>query len=224
MTYHTNPFRLLINPKETLFKLREAEQLRGLWLWTVLILLAFSLVFAALGWVGAGTETLNQLKANYLGSDYEYAKFWFIIGRLVWGLGLGLLVIFVVSLVFYLFYEIPYQKLVVIQLSVGAVFLLEALSWLLLLPVAGLEWNRSPYSLGVIADLLTDRPWIISLFGAVSLFQLFILYFQTRCLLVLFPAKRWHVWAVVGMIYICYILVLTLLGGIGNKIVAFIFA
>ncbi|WP_051748315.1 hypothetical protein [Terribacillus saccharophilus] len=224
MTYHTNPFRLLTNPKETLFKLREAEQLRGHWLWTVLILLAFCLVYAALGWVGAGTETLNQLNAVYIGSDYEYAKFSFIIGRLVWGLGLGLLVIFVVSLVFYLFYEIPYQKLIVIQLSVGVVLLLEALSWLLLLLAAGLEWDRSPFSLGVISDLFTDRPWVISLFGAVSLFQLFILYFQARCLLVLFPAKRWHVSAVVGMIYLCYILLLTLLGGIGNKIVAFIFA
>ncbi|SDC04842.1 hypothetical protein SAMN05421663_101253 [Terribacillus halophilus] len=224
MTYHTNPFRLLIKPKETLFKLREAEELRGHWRWTILILLAFCLVYTALGWMGAGTETLNQLKSGYIGSEYEYAKFWFIIGRLFSGLLLGLLVIFVVSLVFYLFYEIPYEKLLIIQLSVSIVFLLEALSWLLLLPAAGLEWDRSPFSFGVLADLFTDRPWVISLFGAVSLFQMFILYFQTRCLLVLFPAKRWHVWAVVGMIYLCYVLLLTLLGGIGNKIVAFIFA
>ncbi|MFS0561699.1 hypothetical protein AB1K91_13220 [Terribacillus sp. 179-K 1B1 HS] len=224
MTYHTNPFRLLTKPKETLFKLREAEELRGHWWWTILILLAFCFVYTALGWVGAGTETLNQLKSGYIGSEYEYAKFWFIIGRLISGLLLGLLVIFVVSLVFYLFYEIPYEKLLVIQLSVSIVFLLEALSWLLLLPAAGLEWDRSPFSLGVLADLVTDRPWVISLFGAVSLFQMFTLYFQARCLLVLFPVKRWHVWAVVGMIYLCYVLLLTLLGGIGNKIVAFIFA
>ncbi|WP_340081567.1 hypothetical protein [Terribacillus sp. FSL K6-0262] len=224
MTYHTNPFRLLTNPKETLFKLREAEELRGHWLWTILILLAFCLVYAALGWVGAGTEALNQLKSDYIGSDYEYAKFWFMIGRAVSGLVLGLLIIFVVSLVFYLFYEIPYQKLLIIQLSASMVFLLEAVSWLLLLPAAGLEWDRSPFSLGILADLFTDRPWIISLFGAISLFQLFILYFQAKCLLGLYPAKRWHVWAVAGMIYLCYVLLLTLFGGIGNKIVAFIFA
>ena len=177
MTYHTNPFRLLTKPNQTLFKLREAEELRGHWWWTILILLAFCFVYTALGWVGAGTETLNQLKSGYIGSEYEYAKFWFIIGRLISGLLLGLLVIFVVSLVFYLFYEIPYEKLLVIQLSVSIVFLLEALSWLLLLPAAGLEWDRSPFSLGVLADLVTDRPWVISLFGAVSLFQMFTLYF-----------------------------------------------
>ncbi|MFP7492561.1 hypothetical protein SFC66_02150 [Terribacillus saccharophilus] len=224
MTYHTNPFRLLISPKETLFKLREAERLRSHWLWTVLLLVAFCLVYAALGWAGAGTETLNQLRTNYTGSEYESAKFSFIIGRLVFGLVLGLLLIFVVSLVFYLFYEIPYQKLVIIQLSVGVIFLLEALTWLVLLLAAGLEWNRSPFSLGVLADLFTDRPWVISLFGAISLFQLFILYFQSRCLRVLFPVKRWHAGAVVSINFICYILLLTLFGGIGNKIVAFIFA
>ncbi|QXE01126.1 hypothetical protein [Terribacillus sp. DMT04] len=224
MTYHTNPFRLLTSPKETLFKLREAETLRGHWLWTTLLLVAFCIVYAALGWIGAGTETLNQLRADYTGADYEYAKLWFVIGRLVLGFVIGLLVLFVVSLVFYLFYEISYQKLLVLQLSVGIVFLFEALTWLVLLPAAGLEWNRSPFSLGVLADLFTDKPWIISLFGTVSIFQLFILYFQTRCLLVLFPAKRWHVWIVVSMIYLCYMLLLTLLGGIGNKLVAFIFA
>ncbi|HLR51993.1 MAG TPA: hypothetical protein VK072_03870 [Candidatus Avamphibacillus sp.] len=182
MNYQPNVFKFLFSIKEHLFRIRKVEEMKPIWKSNVLLVVLSMLIYMWMAYLGIGSNLISKDAVNLGAQGYEASKFWFIVGRLLFGLLFALFVLFVPSYLFKLLTDIPYKKLVVMQQVVLLIMLIERLLWIPLMLFAGLDWYVSPLSLGIIASYLTEHAWIIYLFGAISIFQLWIIGFQVHFL------------------------------------------
>lgn len=180
MTYRVHLFKILFSMEDDLFRIKKAEKIRNLWKISIILALTAIIVYAWMAYLGIGSEEVSGIAVTLTQPAYEASKLWFIIGRAAYGLLFAAFILFFPSLLFFLLTGIPYQKLVIMQQVVLAVMLMERLLWIPLVVFAGLNWQVSPLSFGIIASYLTDRPWIILFFGAITLFQLWIIWFQVK--------------------------------------------
>lgn len=182
MDYHPNFLKFLFSPNDHLFRMNKAEQMKPFWKSNVLLVLLGMFLYLGMALLGIGSELISQ-DAVLLGElDYESSKLWFAVGRLLYGLLFGLFILFVPAYLYNLLTDIPYKKLVIMQQIVLFVLLIERLLWIPLIYFAGLDWYVSPFSFGIIASYITEHTWLIYFFGAISIFQLWIMYFQVHCL------------------------------------------
>lgn len=193
MNYQPNFLKLLFSIKDHLFRIRKAEEVRPVWKSNVLLLILSMLIYCWMAFLGMGSNLISE-DAVLLGTiGYESSKFWFVIGRMLFGLVFGLFILFVPSYLFKLLTDIPYKKLIIMQQAVLLIMLIERVLWIPLLLFAGLDWYVSPLSFGVIASFLTDQTWLITFFGSITIFQLWIIGFQVYFISYLSDAlsKRW---------------------------------
>ncbi|MCP3029757.1 hypothetical protein LF817_00225 [Halobacillus sp. A1] len=199
MTYKIQLFKLLFRRHDQLFVLRKAERIRRVWLSLLLLVMLTLLTYAAAAWIGLGTDPLstgvNQLSRN----DYEFHKVWFLLGRLLTGLTLMLGTIFLSTFIFWLLFDLPYKKMMVVQMSVWLIMLIERLTWIPFMVYLGLDWYVSPLSLGIIASYTTSLDWVIYFFGSVSLFQFIIIWLQIKSAIFISNSRKW--WVVTGVIF-----------------------
>lgn len=178
MTYQPNFLKFLFSINDHLFRIRRVEKMRPIWRSNVLLIVLSMLLYMWMGLLGMGSDLISQ-DAVLLGSlDYEASKFWFVFGRTIFGLLFGLFILFVPSFLFKQLTDIPYKKLIVMQQVVLFVLLVERFLWVPLMLFAGLDWYVSPLSFGILMSYITDHSWLIYLFGAISLFQLWAIGFQ----------------------------------------------
>ncbi|MBM7554368.1 hypothetical protein [Thalassobacillus pellis] len=194
MLYSINLLQLLFRREDHLFKIKRAERLQNFWKWVVLLLATSILTYIWTSWVGLGMDPISVNATEFTRMEYEFRKAWFLIGRTAFALLLAIFVLFITSFVWWLFNNVPYNKLVIIQMNVLLVMLLERLTWIPLLVYAGVDWYVSPLSFGVPASYFTDIQWIIYIFGAISVFQLWIIWYQVRCLNYLSATKKHWIW------------------------------
>ncbi|MCA0985095.1 hypothetical protein LCL89_13710 [Halobacillus yeomjeoni] len=194
MTYTVNLIKLFTRRDDHLFKLNEAERLKNVW--NLLFLLLFLTIFTYVwtSWLGLGSEAVSQGMAGWNRLEYETSKAWFVMGRTLFSLCLFVFILFISSFYFWLFNDVSYKKLMIVQMNVLLILLIERMTWIPLMVYAGIDWYVSPFSFGVITSLLTDQKWIIYFFGAISLFQLYIIYYQIKCLSWLSSTKKVWIW------------------------------
>lgn len=193
MSYQPHFLKFLFSMNDHLFRLRKAEEMKPIWKSNVLLIFLSMFIYLWMAFLGMGSNLISE-DALLLGLlDYESSKFWFVIGRMLYGLVFALFILFVPSYLFKLLTDIPFKKLVVMQQVVLFIMLVERLLWIPLMLFAGLDWYVSPLSFGIIASYLTEHAWIIYFFGAISLFQLWIIGFQVLFLKSLSTAirRRW---------------------------------
>lgn len=178
MSYQPNFLKFLFSPKDHLFRIRRVEEMKPIWRSNLLLVVLGMLLYTLMGFLGMGSNLISQ-DAVLLGHlNYETSKFWFVIGRALFGVLFSLFILFVPSYLFKLLTDIPYKKLVVMQQVVLFILLIERLLWIPLMLFAGLDWYVSPLSFGIIMSYITDHMWLVYFFGAISLFQLWIVGFQ----------------------------------------------
>ncbi|MUV36713.1 hypothetical protein JNUCC1_00517 [Lentibacillus sp. JNUCC-1] len=182
MTYRGNVIKLLFRMDDHLFRVKQAEKMSNIWKTTAWLFVAAMGVYIWMAWLGMGTNLLSEKALMYTPEEYEAAKFWFVIGRAGFGLLLAALILFVPSLLFYYLTGIPYKKLVYMQQAVLLLLLVERLIWIPLAVYAGLDWYVSPMSFGPLMAYITSQSWLIYFFGAISLFQILIIWFQAKFL------------------------------------------
>ncbi|WP_153465187.1 hypothetical protein [Sediminibacillus terrae] len=204
MIYRGNLIRLLLHTEDHLFRIREAEKITNVIKLIFLMTGLSIIVFGWSAWLGIGSDPLSSQALNSPPEEYELQKVWFFAGRLLYGLLFALFILFVPSLVFHAAYQISYSKLLIVQLVVLLVLLVERVIWIPLFVYVGLEWQVSPFSLGILASYLTDAPFFIYFFGAVSLFQLWIIFFQVRCIASLVSVRMRWVWTGVLLLHLGY--------------------
>ncbi len=107
--------------------------------------------------------------------------------------------IFLSTFIFWLLFDLPYKKMMVVQMSVWLIMLVERLTWIPFMVYLGLDWYVSPLSLGIIASYTTSLDWVIYFFGAVSLFQFIIIWLQIKSAIFLSNSRKW--WVVTGVIF-----------------------
>ncbi|WP_249872590.1 hypothetical protein [Oceanobacillus saliphilus] len=194
MTYRVRLFRILTSMEDDLFRIKKAERIENLWKVNVVLVLAAVIVYAWMAFLGLGSEAISSVAVSLTQQTYETSKLWFIIGRSLYGLLFAAFILFVPSLLFYLLTGIPYRKLVIMQQIVLAVMLAERLLWIPLVIFAGLNWQVSPLSFGIIASYMTDMPWIIYFFGAITVIQLWIIWFQVKYITTFSGMKKHVIW------------------------------
>ncbi|WP_217586138.1 hypothetical protein [Lentibacillus saliphilus] len=203
MTYRANVFKVLFRMDDHLFRIKQAEKMHNIWL-SMLWLIALSIgVYAIMASKGMGTTILSQGAVWLSAHEYEAVKFWFVIGRTGFGFIFAVCVIFIPSLILHYITKIPYQKLLYMQLVVLLLLLLERIIWIPLTLYAGLDWYASPLSLGLIASYLTDVSWVIYFFGAISLIQFGVIWFQMTFIKRLSTVNAHWIWTSIILLHLC---------------------
>src|SRR5699024_1572405 len=182
MLFHVNIVKFFFPIDDHLFRLQKAEALKNLWKICILLILCSAGVYTWMALLGLGTDIISAEATGLTLFQYEAAKVWFVLGRMAFAVVFALLVLFIPSLIFYAFTDIPYKKLVVLQEIVLLIMLVERVLWIPFAVYAGLDWFAAPWSFGIIASYLTDASWVIFFFGAISLFQLWIIWFLVKFL------------------------------------------
>lgn len=211
MTYHNNLLRFLFSMDDHLIRVKEAESIKRVWKVNVLLILLSLILYGYMAYLGMGTNLISPQAQSLDPLTYEQQKFWFLTGRLIFGLLFAVFILFIPSLYFSLLTDIPYKKLIIMQQVVLFVLLVERAIWIPLAVFNGLDWYVSPVSFGLIASYFTEIPWLIYFFGAISLFQLWIIWFQVRYIRNLTEIKKQWVWGYVLLFHFFFWLLTALL-------------
>ncbi|QAS52466.1 hypothetical protein [Halobacillus litoralis] len=199
MTYSINLIKLFTRRDDHLFKLNEAERIKNVWNLLFLLLGLTILTYVWTAWLGLGTDAISANMSDMNRVEYELRKAWFLMGRAGFAILLFLFILFISSFFFWLFNNVSYKKLFVLQMNILLIMLIERVTWIPLMVYAGIDWYVSPFSFGVIASSFTSIEWVIYFCGAISIFQLFIIWYQVKCLSWLSSTKKGWIWT--GVIF-----------------------
>lgn len=208
MEYRANPFKMLLSIDDHLYRIETAERVRNVWKVSGILVLLSMVIYVWMAYFGIGSELVTRGAVHADLVEYESSKLWFVVGRAIYGVILTAFVLFIPSLFYYLITEIPFQKLIIMQQVVFLVMLAERVIWIPIAIFAGLDWYVSPMSFGIIVSYLTSKSWIIYFFGAISLVQLWIIWFQIKYLSEWSTlTKRWLAFNVIAFHVVCWALV-----------------
>ncbi|MBT2661559.1 hypothetical protein [Bacillus sp. ISL-45] len=172
--------RGLFYPDLYTYKLRDSEYVPGVWKNTAMLVLLSGLIFGISAYFGIGSEYLSKNLTAVSREKYELQKLLFMIGQLIWGLFYGVAMIFIPALFFWTFSDIELKKFVTVQLYVMPVLLLEKVINIPLATGLGLIKTSSPFSLGVIAQYITNNDFIIYFLAAITLFKIWVIFIEYK--------------------------------------------
>lgn len=204
MTYRVNLLKFFFPMDDHLFRVKKAETLKNLWKVCSILVLFSVVIYAWMAILGLGSDIISSDVATFNLVQYEESKFWFVLGRMSFAIIFALLVLFLSSLLFYVVTGISYRKLLIMQQVVLLIMLIERITWIPLVVFWGLDWFVSPLSFGIIASYFTSKIWIICFFGAISLFQLWIIWFQVKFIIYMSSIRKRWIWASVILLHIVY--------------------
>lgn len=192
--YSVNLAQLFLKRDDHLFRLKRAEKIKNVWNLSFLLLALTLLTYIWMAWLGLGTDAISSNMADFNRVEYEFRKAWFLIGRSGYAALFYLFTLFVSSFIFWLFNDVAYKKIIILQMNVLLILLLERITWIPLMVYAGMDWFVSPFSFGVIASYITNLSYIVYFFGAISLFQLLIIWYQIKWLSTMSSTKKVWIW------------------------------
>jgi len=182
--------RGLFYPDLYTYKLRDSEYVPGVWKNTTMLVLFSGLIFGISAYFGIGSEYLSKNLTAVSRENYELQKLLFMIGQLIWGLFYGIAMIFIPALFFWTFSDIELKKFVTVQLYVMPVLLLEKVINIPLATGLGLIKTSSPFSLGVIAQYITNNDFIIYFLAAITLFKIWAIFIEYKYIKMLTGKRR----------------------------------
>lgn len=182
MFYQVRIWKGLTTPYVSAHQLNKAEKYDGVWKWTTIFLLITLALSGISAFLGIGSGQLSKLIYETSPSEFQAAKGLFAVGQILQSLLVTVILIFFSALVFWVFTDIEYRKLMVVQLFVICIHLIEKLIAIPLHFYFGLDNISSPFSLGVIAQYLTDYEILINFLGEISLFSIWTMILQYKFL------------------------------------------
>lgn len=200
--FDLNVFKILFSVNDSIARLKEAEKINNVWKVSSLLILASMIIYGWMAYLGIGSNVILSSGRRFSPDVYESSKFWFIIGRTMFGALYALFIIFVPALIFKWLTNIEFKKLVTMQLVVLFVALIERLTWIPVVLSAGIDIHVSPFSFGILAAYFTSKTWVIYFFGAISIFQLWIIWFQVKFISSLIDVKKVLIWISVIVLHI----------------------
>ncbi|MGR3766098.1 hypothetical protein [Rossellomorea sp. NS-SX7] len=198
MKREINIFKGLKSPSFFFYDLSTTENPKGYLKNIFRLILLSVLAFGLISSFGIGMDPLSKKLNTLAPTLYELEKFLFFSGRVLNGLFYSIIILFIPSIIFWTISEKgEYRKLVIVQGLVLLILLLERLTYIPLSLFFSLDWFSSPLSLGVIAQYITSKPWVIYFLGSFSLFKIWIFYIQYKGLKRLTEQKNWLIWTVI---------------------------
>src|SRR5690625_6007958 len=123
--YNLNVFRFLLSIDDSLLRMKEAEKINHIWKTSSLLICMSMIIYGWMAYLGIGSNVILSSGLRFTPAEYESSKFWFIIGRTLFGAGYALFFILVLAIIFKWLTYIEFVRLVVMQLVVLLVLLLE---------------------------------------------------------------------------------------------------
>ncbi|WP_050613758.1 hypothetical protein [Bacillus testis] len=172
MTFRIQPLKGFFRPGTYGYQLQEAEAASGYKRNIILLFLISVCLYAISAVFGIGTESISKELTALNAGEFEVRKQLFFAGRLLLGLLIPAVYLFVSALYFWTFVNIPYQKLVIIQMTAFCLFLLEKLINIPMFVLMHIDAASNPFSLGIIAQYITHKELIIAFFSEITIFQI----------------------------------------------------
>lgn len=185
MFYQVQLWKGLTSPYVNAHQLNKAEKYSGIWKWMSLLLL-FTLILSGISaYNGIGNEQLSKLIYDTGTSEFHTIKGLFALGQVIQAIIVMLILIFFPALILWVFTDIEYQKLVVVQLYIAGIYIIEKIVTIPLQFYFGLSFESSPFAFGIITHYLTDYEIIIKFFGEISLFSIWAIVLQFKFLTII---------------------------------------
>jgi hypothetical protein len=162
--------------------MEKAEEIRGLWKKVVFLILSSILISAIASYYGVGLDFLAKEITGIPQQEFEAKKVMAGIGKVIWGAGFAAFVLFGWSIILWALMDLPYKKLVVIQLFVLIILLLEKAVLLPFNVSLGISSEFSPFGLGVMARYITSNMIVVYLLSHISIFKIWVIIFQYVCI------------------------------------------
>jgi hypothetical protein len=182
MLYHVQVIKGLLHPKLHTYRILEAEKIKGLYNRFFLLLIIFIGIYMAGAYFGIGMESISN-EVTVSNSETLAAKqIFMILGKGIWGALLAVLAFYIPAIVYWATLNTRFKDMLVLQLYMMAILILEQIITMPLLFFLDIGQNSSPFSLGVIAQYITDNRLLIYLAAAVTLFKIIIVIYQYKWL------------------------------------------
>lgn len=178
MMFQIRLMRGLRHPNYFTYELRTTESVGKVWRHVLIMILISGLVFGLSGYMGIGSEYLAKKFLTLSPQEFQLQKAMFVAGQTLWGLFYGLVILYISSFWFWSMTDTDLNRFVVMQLLVLIVLLLERV---LLIPVSlllGVPEVSSPFSVGPIAQSLTENSFLINFLAGISLFKVWVVVVQ----------------------------------------------
>lgn len=158
-------------------EMRDAEQIEGFWKRSALLLITSLILFGISAYFGIGNESLSKTIYELSPIEFETIKALFGIGQVIQGVLISIILILLPALYFWVFTNVDYKKLVIMQLFILTIYLIEqAMS--IPFHLVGMDQNSLPFSFGVVAQYLTEHELIINFFSTITLFKIWSMILQ----------------------------------------------
>ncbi|WP_335871182.1 hypothetical protein [Bacillus sp. 2205SS5-2] len=200
MKFKFNFWKNLRQPSTSFYQLGMVEAIKWPWAKMFLLILFSGLIFTVNASFGIGTNILApHIVTNTLG-ELTAQHVYFLLGSLLAGIFFSLFYLFLPTIFFWSISEESFHKLFIVGMISFLPLLIERVMYLVLVFTLNVEWYYSPFSLGVIAEEITNLKAIIYFAGAISLFKGWAIYLQFRGLSLLTERRP-----ALLLFYICFI-------------------
>ncbi|KRF58921.1 hypothetical protein P4534_08075 [Peribacillus butanolivorans] len=178
MVYQVRLLKGILEPHRSRYQLQNAEAVTRLgWKLLLLYFLSF-IVFAVEGYFGVGSESFSKEITKMDASEFEMGKLLIIGGNIIAGLFYPTIYLFLSSLFFWIVIDIPYIKLVIVQMIIFGLQLLEKVFLIPILVLMDIGNDANPFSLGVISQYFLRSDYFIHFFSEITIFQFLIIALQ----------------------------------------------
>ncbi|WP_141430995.1 hypothetical protein [Bacillus sp. 03113] len=180
MSYQVQLLKGLFKPYSSSYQLRKAEMMSGFWKKFIVLLLLSGLIHGISAYFGINNELLSKELDSITLKEFEAHKILFAAGQVLWGLIVSVMSIYIPALFYWVFTDIEWRKMVVIQLFVLLILLLEKLSQIPISLLLGLPDISSPFSFGIIAQIITKNEFLHELLAQITLFKIWMMVIQYK--------------------------------------------
>ncbi|MGM9967498.1 hypothetical protein [Rummeliibacillus sp. POC4] len=171
MTLKVNPIKGILKPNEYCAELEDAEQYSRYRLNIFFLFLISVFTYIISGAFGIGTQSISSELSSIGNHAFEARKQLFLIGRLLQGVLVPCVLIFGSALYYFAFINGSFRKLVIVQLNVFSIFLIEKIIQLPLFLLLNVDATSDIFSLGIIAQYISNNELLIHFLGELTLFR-----------------------------------------------------
>lgn len=198
------PMKGIIKPMDYRYQLKKAETFGQYRLHIILLFITSICLYAISAIFGIGTESLSQELASVNKEVFEAEKQLFLVGSILAGLVTPCVFLFLSSLYYWSFVQIDFQRLMIIQMTIFVLFLLEKVIEIPLYLLLDISAISNIFSLGVIAQYITEKEFVIHLLSQITLFRVGMLVYSFYYLKDLMELSRKALLFVIGFLFTFY--------------------
>lgn len=216
MVYQVGLLKGILEPYRSRYQLQNAEAVTKLGLKLIFIYFLSLIVFAVGGYFGIGSESISKEITKMSANEFEAAKLLILSGNIITGIIHPSIYIFLAALFFWIVTDIPYIKLVIVQMILFGLQLVEKTLLIPLFVLMDIGSDANPFSLGIISQYFLRSDYFIHFFSEITIFQFLIIalqYFYLKefternnylvlLMIVLFYLATWFVKAFLGYIQV----------------------